>query len=247
MPVTIQIRFYEELNDFLPLVRRKKTFSHSFEGNMTIKDIIESLGVPHTEIDLILVNGQSVDFKYRPKEGDQVSVYPVFESFDIANVTRLRPKPLRETRFILDVHLGKLARYLRMTGFDTLYENDYEDNQIIQIAKKEHRIILTRDLGILKNGNVTHGYFIRSQNPKAQLNEVIESFDLKGQIQPFNRCMNCNSKIVCVEKKDIANQLLPKTLRYFDEFFQCTGCGKIYWEGSHYKKMLNRIESLNNH
>jgi uncharacterized protein with PIN domain len=232
------------LNDFLPAAKRKKSFSHSYEGNMTIKDIIESLGVPHTEIDLILANGQSVDFKYKSNENDQISVYPVFESLDIGTVTRLRPKPLRETRFILDVHLGKLARYLRMTGFDTLYENDYEDNQIIKIAKNEHRIILTRDLGILKNGNVTHGYFIRSQNPKAQLREVIARFDLKDQIQPFNRCMSCNGKIVHVDKKEIEDQLLPKTLKYFDEFFRCIGCGKIYWEGSHYKKMLNRIETL---
>ncbi|MCD4696611.1 MAG: Mut7-C RNAse domain-containing protein, partial [Bacteroidales bacterium] len=149
----------------------------------------------------------------------------------------------RKTKFILDVHLGKLARYLRMLGFDTLYENNYPDPQIIDIAKKEKRIILTRDVGILKNSAVTHGYWVRSQNPREQLREVITRFDLSVNIKPLFRCMECNGIIEKVDKKEIIDQLKPKTKKYFNEFFRCTQCKKVYWEGSHYKKMINSIKA----
>jgi len=246
MPSNIRIRFYQELNDFLPLSKRKNTFQHIFSGSMTIKDIIESLGIPHTEIDLILANGESVTFIYRPCNKDYISVYPVFESLDISGVTRLRPEPLRMSAFILDVHLGKLAKYLRMLGFDTLYRNDYEDQEIIDISVKEKRIILTRDIGILKTSKVTHGYWIRSQQPGAQVKEVIRRFDLAKSINPLNRCIECNGRIENVNKDEIISQLKPKTIQYFHEFYRCTGCGKVYWEGSHFSKMLNKIELIRN-
>ncbi len=246
MPTTIHIRFYEELNDFLPHHRRKLSFEHTYNGNMSIKDVIESIGVPHTEVDLILANGISVDFKFKAKDQDRISVYPVFESIDISEITRLRPKPLRKTKFILDVHLGKLARYLRMIGFDTLYENNYSDPFIISTAVSDKRIILTRDIGILKNSQVTHGYFVRSQNPKVQLIEVIRRFDLKNNIKPLNRCLECNGTIEAVSKEEIAHLLKPKTNKYFNEFFQCTTCKKVYWEGSHFQKIMERISLIQN-
>jgi hypothetical protein len=182
---TITIRFYEELNDFLHYSRRKKAFDFLTRGKRTIKDIIESLGVPHTEVDLILANGISVNFDYHPANKDYISVYPVFEAIDISPIVYLRPKPLRETRFILDVHLGPLARYLRMLGFDTYYRNDLDDHEIIHLSLSEKRIILTRDLFILKNGRVTHGYYVRNTNPGKQLQEIVNRFDLKRQIHPF--------------------------------------------------------------
>jgi uncharacterized protein with PIN domain len=246
MSKTINIRFYEELNDFLPKAKRKTSFSHTFTGNMTVKDVIESLGVPHTEIDLILLNGESVDFKAKPKNGDFISVYPVFESLDVSSLIKLRSEPLRQTKFILDVHLGKLAKYLRMLGFDTLYQNDYEDDKIIEISVNEKRIILTRDIGILKNGKVTHGYWVRSQKPKIQLNEVLERFDLNSQIEPLNRCIECNGQIIRADKEEISALLKPRTRKYFHEFFQCTNCRKVYWEGSHYSKMLEKIDLFRN-
>ena len=244
MPKTINIRFYEELNDFLTLSRRKVAFKHSFSGNMTIKDVVESLGVPHTEIDLILINGESVIFNYRPDNSDFISVYPVFESFNISNVTHLRTKPLRVTKFILDVHLGKLARHLRMLGFDSLYQNNYSDREIINISVTDKRIILTRDLGVLKNSAVKHGYWVRSQNHREQLKEVIKHFDLAGDFKPLFRCLECNGVIRKVEKKDVLDKLKPKTKKYYEEFFQCTKCKKVYWEGSHYKKMKYLIDDL---
>lgn len=241
---TLRFRFYEELNDFLPSERRKINFSHKIINNPSIKDVIESLGVPHAEIDLILVNGESVDFNYHPNDGDEIAVYPVFESLDITSVTHLRPKPLRQTQFILDVHLGKLARYLRMIGFDVLYRNDYSDETIVELASTDHRIILTRDIALLKNKCVTHGYWIRNTKPSQQLLEVLQRFDLYQQIHPFKRCMLCNGSIQPINKNDIVDKLLPKTEKYFHEFYQCRSCDKIYWKGSHYEKMVKVIEAI---
>jgi len=187
MPDSITIRFYEELNDFLHYSRRKKAFNFILTGKKTIKDIIESLGIPHTEVDLILVNQKPVQFDYRPVKDDFISVYPVFEAIDISSINLLRPKPLREPKFVLDVHLGTLAKYLRLLGFDILYRNNFEDAELINLSLSEQRIILTRDICILKNGKVTHGYFVRETNPGKQLKEIIRRFDLKDQINPFLR------------------------------------------------------------
>jgi len=240
----ITIRFYEELNDFIQRDLRKKDIKHKYTTKTTVKDIIESYGIPHTEPDLILVNGKSVDFNYLPDNGDRISVYPKFESLDITKLTRLRPEPLRVTKFILDVHLGKLAKYLRMLGFDTLYKNDFEDQKIIDISLSDNRIILTRDLGILKNKTVTHGHFVRSQQPKKQLEEIIQRFDLSEIINPLSRCIECNGNIRVVDKKDIQHLLKPKTVKYYNEFFKCNSCRRIYWEGSHYNKMMERIDKI---
>ena len=239
-----KFRFYEELNDFLPQDKKKKLFTHSFECNPSVKDVIESMGVPHIEIDMILVNGSSVNFSYQLKDKDVVSVYPVFESLDISNVTHLRERPLREPKFILDVHLGRLARYLRMFGFDTLYENNYHDSDIIKLSNEQKRTILTRDVGILKNADVTHGYWIRSQDHMEQLKEVIVRSDLINLIKPFYRCSECNGIIKKVTKVSVIDKLKPGTKKYFNEFFKCTSCEKIYWKGSHFKKMNKFIEKL---
>ena len=173
MSGSIQIRFYEELNDFLPPAQRKICFQHPLKQPGSIKDLIEALGVPHTEIDLILVNGHSVDFNYPVQDGDRISVYPVFESLDITPVTRLRPAPLRIIRFVLDTHLGRLAAYLRLFGFDTLYRNDYDDPTLADISVKQHRILLTRDKQLLMRKQISHGYYLRATQPRKQLLEVI--------------------------------------------------------------------------
>ena len=237
-------RFYEELNDFLPHNKQKVTFSYQFNGTPSIKDAVEAIGVPHTEVDLILINGNSVGFDYQLQSGDRVSVYPVFESLDIAAVTHLRPKPLREPKFVLDVHLGKLARRIRMLGFDSLYRNDYRDHELVELAQREKRIILTRDRGLLKNKAVTHGYWIRSHQPDEQVREVLQRFDLGELIQAFSRCRVCNDTIEIVDRKQIENLLLPKTSQYYDEFHVCVGCGRVYWKGSHYQKMKLYVEKL---
>jgi len=180
-------RFYEELNDFLSADKRKIAFAYKLSGSPSVKDVIEAVGVPHTEVDLILINGNSVKFDHILSHGDHISVYPVFENFDISHVTRLRPEPLRETRFIVDVHLGRLSRLLRMLGFDTLYKNNYKNEEIITEALTQKRIILTRDPGLLKNKSITHGYLIRGTDPHEQAREVIRRFDLSSQAKPFIR------------------------------------------------------------
>jgi uncharacterized protein with PIN domain len=240
----VTLRFYEELNDFLPKKKKKNTFDFTFEEKTSVKDIIESVGVPHTEVDLIVVNGESVAFNYIPKDLDHISVFPMFESLDISNVTKLREKPLREPKFVLDVHLGKLAKFLRLAGFDTLYQNACDDPDLARISANERRILLTRDIGLLKRKKVTHGYFLRSQNPEAQLKEVLKRFDLYGSVKPFNRCIKCNGKLERVDKEAVRNRLEPLTLKYFNVFFQCSGCRSIFWEGSHYERMKGFIDTI---
>lgn len=240
----ITIRFYEELNDFLPKEKRKKRFMHQFIDRTSVKDLIESIGVPHSEVDLILVNGSSVNFKYLINDGDDISVYPVFESFDISDVQHLRPKPLRKPKFICDVHLGRLTRYLRMIGLDVIYENDFKDDEIVQASLKEKRTILTRDRGILKRNDVTHGYWIRSTKVEEQVKEVIKRFDLQKEVKEFSRCIECNEQLKPVKKEKIVNQLPLKVAKTQNEFYECPSCKKIYWKGSHYQKMLTFVERL---
>jgi uncharacterized protein with PIN domain len=199
--------------------------------------MIEALGVPHTEVDLILVNGDTVDFSYSVRDGDRISVYPVFESIDISPLVSVRPRPLRESRFVLDVHLGRLATYLRMLGFDTLYRNDYADAELAQISAREARILLSRDRGLLKRSAVTHGYCLRATDPRQQLVEVLRRFDLVGSIEPFRRCLRCNNLLESVEKARIVDRLQAETRQNFDEFWCCRACDRIYWKGSHFEQM----------
>lgn len=241
----INIRFYEELNDFLPIARRKLAFDCRFRQAGSIKDLIESLGVPHTEVDLILVNGESVDFSYRIQDGDRISVYPVFETLDITPVIHLRPKPLRETCFVLDTHLGRLAAYLRLLGFDTLYHNDFDDPTLSDISVNEHRILLTCDKKLLMRKLITHACYIHEREPQKQLLEILIRLDLFEQQHPFSRCMHCNGVIHPVDKESIETHLMPRTREYYNEFWQCDKCMKIYWKGSHYQRMQQLIAELN--
>ncbi len=243
-PKSATFRFYEELNDFLNKNNKKQDLYYSFYGSPTVKDAIESFGIPHTEVDLILANGVSVDFNYKLKTNDRISVYPKFETFEISSVTKLRQPPLRKILFILDVHLGKLTRYLRLTGFDCYYHNSLKDNEIVDIAENENRIILTRDKGLLKHNKVTHGYYVRSGNPRTQLKEVLKRFDLKNRVTMFTRCMDCNGPIEYTPKEDVQKQLPEGTKKYYNEFYQCMNCGKIYWKGSHFFNMTRFIESI---
>lgn len=237
-------RFYEELNDFLPSEYFKKEIPFTFRGTTSVKNAVQNIGVPHTEIDLILVDQISVDFNYRIQGGEHISVYPVFETFDVSPLIRLRPKPLRKIRFVVDVNLGKLAKKLRLLGFDTHYTNDLQDEEIVKISLAEKRIILTRDIGILKNGKVTHGTYVRSDNPKVQLNEVIERLHLKNLFKPFSRCSQCNGQLKRIKKKLLQNRIPGDTLNYYRTFWECQGCRQIYWEGSHFVKIIGWLEKM---
>jgi uncharacterized protein with PIN domain len=237
-------RFYEELNDFLPGEIRKKPFEYRFTDRTAVKDMIEGIGVPHTEIDLILVNGESVDFTYIVEDGDRIGVYPTFEAVDITNVVKLRPKPLRETKFVADIHLGKLAGLLRMLGFDTLYRNDYPDEELARISSEEHRILLTKDRNLLKRNLVTHGCYVRDTDPRRQIIEILDRLDLRDQVAPFKRCLCCNRPVEPANVAEVRDRLDEKTLSLYNEFYVCRKCDKVYWKGSHYDNMKQLIDEI---
>ncbi|MBN2469446.1 MAG: Mut7-C ubiquitin/RNAse domain-containing protein [Anaerolineae bacterium] len=230
-------RFYADLNSFLPYAQRQADITYEFVARASVKDMIEALGIPHTEVDLLLVNGEPVDFGYVVRPGDRISVYPPFSTLDIASVTRVRPPAPPEPRFVLDVHLGKLATYLRLMGFDALFPENYDDANLARISEEEQRIMLTRDRGLLKRSNVTHGYCLRSTNSRRQLVEVLRRYDLASAIQPFTRCLRCNGRLEPVPKSAILDQLEPGTREHYDDFRQCQTCGQIYWQGAHFMRL----------
>ena len=237
-------RFYGSLNDFLPPERSQRSFPYTFNDHQSVKHLVESLGVPHTEVDLILANSEPVGFSYLVRDSDRISIYPRFEWLDIRGISQVRPAEAPPAAFVLDGHLGKLASYLRMLGFDTLYQNDYEDAALAEISAVQNRTLLTRDQGLLKRRAVIHGYWIRSKEPDEQLVEVLRRFDLQGEIQPLQRCMRCNGRLFPVEKSKILDKLEEKTRHYFHEFAQCEACQQVYWKGSHWERMQSLIQKI---
>lgn len=243
------IRFYEELNFFIKGYAIKQDIQFSYNGRRSVKDLIESYGVPHVEVDLVLVNGQSVTFKYIIQSGDQISVYPMFERFNIEALSMIRETGLRDPKFVADVHLGKLARKLRLLGFDTLYDSSLEDISLAQIAERDKRILLTRDRRLLMRSIVERGLILRSGNPEGQVIEILERLDLYTRLKPFTRCLLCNGMLSTIQEEDISfqnlfNQLPAKVKTWCKEITVCKQCHKVYWKGSHYEKMLNYIDDL---
>lgn len=241
---TTTFRFYEELNDFLAPDRRKQEFTAKCARAATTKHMIEALGVPHTEVELILVNGESVDFSRQLEDGDRVAVYPRFEATDVTPLLRVRDTPLRETRFVADAHLGGLAHMLRMLGFDTLYDNHYHDDAIVAIAERDGRIVLTRDRELLKRRAVTHGCYVHALKSEQQLREVVERLDLARSARPFTRCLHCNAPLRPVDKATVLDRLPPRVQAHYDRFSTCDVCGRVYWEGSHWRNMKQVLDGL---
>jgi uncharacterized protein with PIN domain len=243
-PCMCEFRFYEELNDYLPAAQRKTTITREIAGTPSVKDAIESLGVPHTEIDLILVDGTSVRFDRRLRGGERIAVYPEFERFDITQVHRLRPKPLRRPRFVADVHLGTLARYLRLLGFDTRYGNDLGDAELAELTARERRVLLTCDVGLLKRKAVVRGQWLRSRDPEQQIEEVVEALQLTRAFRPFTRCMTCNGQLAAVARTDVNGLVPPRVYRRFRSFSQCRECRRVYWRGTHYVRLQRLVAHL---
>jgi len=237
-------RFYEELNDFIAPSRRRCEFEFRCARAATVKNAIEAIGVPHTEVELIIANGESVGFSYRVREGDRISVYPVFESFDIQPLLRVRTQPLRVPRFIADAHLGGLARLLRMLGLDTLYDNGFADVEIRDRASAERRTILTRDRDLLKCRDVTHGCYVHALKPSEQLREVVERLQLAGQARPFTLCLHCNLPLLPIEKAQVLDRLPPSVAVSQNVFRHCSGCARVYWPGDHYRRMNELLNGL---
>jgi uncharacterized protein len=236
-----RFRFYAELNDFLPRESRTSELLRYFDVSGSVKDFIEGFGVPHTEVDLVLANGSAVGFSYLVQDGDFVSVYPVFESLDISSVSQVRPAPLRALRFVLDVHLGRLAAYLRMAGFDALYENHADDARLAEVVARERRVMLTRDRYLLMRAHVDRGYWIRSGEPRQQLVEVLNRFDLAGAMRPFTRCLRYNT-VLRETDRDTVRKFLPVGVAEKNAFHSCPTCQRVYWEGSHYARMAKMLQ-----
>lgn len=238
----IDLRFYAELRDLLPRRHRSGRVRHRVIETQSVKDLIESYGVPHTEVEVILADGASVGFAHRPSAGQRISVYPVFEAFDVRPLIRLRPEPLRQTRFVLDGHLGALARRLRLLGFDCIYATDSDDDDLVELSVHGRRILLTRDRLLLRRRAITHGYLLRSDRPDRQVREVVRRFQLSGSIEPFTRCPACNGLLRRVAKADIEHRLPLGTRRTYDEFRTCPDCGRDYWRGAHHRRLLRLVQ-----
>ncbi len=226
--------FLPDLNDFLTTERRKGDFWYAFESGQTIKHLIEAAGVPHTEVGRVMVNDQPVEFDYQVRDGDRVTVAPATGDND----------PLGEPRFVLDNHLGRLAAYLRMLGFDVIYRNNFDDEELAQITAEEDRILLTRDRRLLMRKVVQRGYCLRSLDSRQQAIEVLRRFALFQAITPFKRCLRCNTPLERVSKEGILDRLEPLTKKYYEEFHRCPACGQIYWKGSHYEHMQQMIQKF---
>jgi uncharacterized protein len=240
MAGTARFKFHATLNDFLELYRKDTWLNYSFVESPAVKDVIEAMGVPHPEVNAIVVNSSAVDFTYKLQSGDEVEVYP--KGFPAT--INLIPDYSLSYKFVLDVHLGKLARLLRLLGFDTVFDAELSEKELVTIAVNENRILLSRGVNILKHKTIVHGHWLRSQQPEEQLQEVIRNYSLAGQFHVFIRCMVCNGAIGPVAKDRVLEQLLPKTRLYFHEFYQCQHCRRVYWKGSHYERMQEFIQNL---
>ena len=241
---TATLRFYEELNDFLPAGRRKRDNRLVFETPAPVRHLIETLGVPHTEVEIILLNGDSVSLEQPVSDGDRVSVYPMFESLDVTPLLRLREQPLRDPRFLADAHLGRLAGYLRMLGLDTLCGGTEADHLLVTRSQREGRILLTRDRALLMHRSLTHGCYVRAGAPREQLADLVQRLDLCRKMRPFTRCIRCNTLLQPVSRAEILQSLPDKVREARHSFRRCPGCSRVYWKGTHYQRMQLFIQAL---
>jgi uncharacterized protein with PIN domain len=241
-PFTIRLKFHGDLPFFLGTKTRPETVERALREKTSVKDVIESCGVPHPEVDLILINGRPVNFGYALRTDADVDVYPVGLLPTCFTQNRLQVSNL--TEFVADGHLGKLARDLRLLGFDVAYDRDADDRQLLAIMRESNRALLTRDRRLLMHAIVQHGYYLRSQNPINQTIEVLRRFDLFSAIAPFKRCLRCNAPLEEVKKNEVIQRLEPLTKIYYEEFRRCMGCGQIYWAGSHFSKLQERLEEI---
>lgn len=238
-----EFRVYGELNDFLGPGQRRRSVAQEFHGSPSVKDRIEALGVPHTEVDLILVDGEPVGFEHRLSGGERIAVYPTFHSLDLGDVAPLRP-PVPEPRFVLDVHLGRLARYLRLLGFDSAYANDRSDDALLAMSRNENRILLTRDVGLLERAALVHGGFLHETDPRRQVREVLDRFRIQDRIAPLTRCARCNGLIGPATPALARGHVPGGVLREHRRFSRCHDCGQVYWPGGHLTRLRARMAEI---
>jgi hypothetical protein len=244
-PITVRLNLHGDLDFFLRSGARSRSIERRLGEKTSVKDVIESCGVPHPEVDLILVNGRPVDFHYAIANDANIEVYPAVTS--VPDFKDKRLQVAKHLMFVVDGHLGQLARDLRLLGFDVAYDPQAEDRRLLDIMEREDRALLTRDRRLLMHGVVKTGYCPRSQNGEEQTVEVIRRFNLLGSIDPFTRCLRCNAPLRKVSKSEVIERLEPLTKIYYEQFRRCTGCGQIYWAGSHFSKLQKRLEQIRAH
>ncbi|MEA3279139.1 MAG: Mut7-C RNAse domain-containing protein [Thermodesulfobacteriota bacterium] len=237
----LKIIFSEEFNCFKRHKNKGPEIIYPLKRKTSIKNIIESLGVPHTEIGKIIAEDKEVDFNYIPVNSQKLTVLHIIPPFDVTRPSLLRPEPLQKIRFVVDVNVGKLALLLRMLGLDAVYSPKYVDRDILCFSREEKRIVLSKDTGLLECKQIIFGRHVQSVYPDDQLIEIIKFFGINGPFKFFTRCLRCNKKLVPISKKDILHRLEPKTKKYFNRFKICTQCRRIYWQGSHHEKMIIRL------
>jgi len=230
---TARFDFDPSLQPLLKRDLRGKPVEMHFKGQQSAKHLIESLSIPHTEIGPLTNLGEEIGLGYIVQDGDRIEVGAVSPA-DLTD----------EPRFVLDGHLGRLASHLRMLGLDCLYDNGFEDEELVRISLDERRVLLTRDRMLLMHKVISQGYLIRSLDPTEQLYEVVRRYELQKWVKPFQRCMNCNHPLEPVEKETVLEKLEPLTKKYYDDFKVCPACDQVYWKGSHYEKMLHLIDSI---
>ena len=238
------VRCYAELNDYLPEGRRQRDLDVPFCGAANVGRLIAELGIPPAAVELVLVNGISSGLDRDLWNGDRISLYPMFEAFDVSPLLYLHVQPLRRVRFVADAHLGRLARYLRLLGFDTLFENDFGDEELARISAREGRILLSRDRRLLERRIVNHGLWIEAVRPREQLVYVVDRLELYRLFQPFTRCTVCNGALREVDKGISELPLPPRVRAAFDTYWRCQGCGRVYWQGSHYDRLRAFVDQL---
>lgn len=227
--------FAPELQPLLKHELRGKPVNINFRGEQSVKHLIESLGIPHTEIGQLSGNRVKIGQGTIVQNGDRIKIWPVGPSY-----------LAKEPQFVIDGHLGRLASHLRMLGLDCLYNNAYEDDKLVEISVEQERILLTRDRLLLMHKVITQGYLLRSLDSNEQLSEVVCRYRLAKWIKPFKRCMRCNKPLEPVEKETILEKLEPLTKKYFHEFMLCPSCDQVYWKGSHYERMMEVINRISN-
>jgi len=241
-PFRVRLNFHGDLNFFLGSRTSSASIERHLAEKASVKDVIESCGVPHPEVDLILVDGRPVKFGYALERGADIEVYPVQSACTYVEKDRLQSTGAK--RFVADGHLGKLTRNLRLLGFDVAYDRQAQDRQLLGVMESENRALLTRDRRLLMHAVVKAGYCPRSQDANEQTIEVIRRFDLFRSITPFTRCLRCNAPLQKVRKADVINKLEPLTKIYYDQFRRCPKCGQVYWSGSHFEKLQARIQMI---
>ena len=246
---TVTLLFHDDLNFFLPSRPRDTAFTVTFKGKRSVKDLIESLGVPHVEADIIIVREKPAGFTYMVMDGDHIEIYPYDHTQPVPEAVRLIPPPYSDPRFICDVHLRKLARSLRLLGFDVRFDESLDDAAISLIALSENRIILTRDRRLLMRKVVTLGYTVRSTDPDEQIIEILRRFHLLDRCSSFTRCIECNGNIEWLDLSDESNssdisRIPPGVIIWCDEYYRCAVCRRIYWKGSHYDRLIRKTETI---